>query len=114
GVFGMGDTAPMLGTTRVMCITPLPAKLRLLHNGSLIQETTGTNLTFQAKEPGPYRLEAWLTVAGEERPWIYSNPVYLKTPGSSEIRLPSPTLSDEVTANKNLLYREGNEEDLGK
>ncbi len=114
GVFGMGDTAPMLGTTRVMGITPLPAKLRLLHNGSLIQETTGTNLTFQAKEPGPYRLEAWLTVAGEERPWIFSNPVYLRSPSASEIRLPSPKLSDEVTANKNLVYRDGDEEDLGK
>jgi hypothetical protein len=65
GVFGMGDTTPMLGTTRVVGITPVPAKLRLIHKGTVIQEITGTNLTFQAKEPGPYRLEAWLTVAAK-------------------------------------------------
>jgi hypothetical protein len=30
------------------------------------------------KEPGAYRLEAWLTLDGEQRPWIYSNPIYVK------------------------------------
>ena len=114
GVFGMGDTAPLLGTTRVAGNTPVPAKLRLIHKGTVIQEITGTNLTFQAKEPGPYRLEAWLTLAGEDRPWIYSNPVYLKTPDAREVRPPSSTISDEVKVDKNLVYREGAEEDSGK
>ncbi len=114
GVFGMGDTAPMVGTTRLTGITPLPAKLRLICKGTVVQETTGTNLTFQAKEPGAYRLEAWLSLVGEDRPWIFSNPVYLKRPSAAESRLPSAALSEDVVATKNLVYAEGAEEDSGK
>ena len=80
GVFPMGDPVPMLGTTRVVSATPSPARLKLIHHGKVVQERFGTNLTFVAKEPGAYRLEAWLTVDGEERPWIYSNAVHLKSP----------------------------------
>jgi hypothetical protein len=83
GVFPMGDTAVMTGNTRVVGLTPLPAKLKLIHHGVVVQETAGTNLTFVPKEPGAYRLEAWLTVDGEDRPWIYSNPVYLRVPSLS-------------------------------
>jgi len=104
----------MLGNTRISAMTPLPARLRLIHKGAILEETVGTNLTFQAKEPGPYRLEAWLTVAGEDKPWIFSNPVYLKTPGPGDVRLPSTALSSEVQATKNIVYREGAEEDSGK
>jgi acetyl esterase/lipase len=114
GVFGTGDNPPMLGTTRLVAMVPVPAKLRLVHKGALVHETSGTNLTFQAKEPGPYRLEAWVSLAGEEKPWIYSNPVYLKTPASSDTERPPSTISKEVKVSKNLVYREGSEEDSGK
>jgi hypothetical protein len=30
------------------------------------------------KEPGAYRLEAWLELDGELRPWIFANPVYVR------------------------------------
>jgi len=114
GVFGMGDSAPIIGNTRVTAQAPVQARFRLFHKGAIIQETTGTNLTFQAKEPGPYRVEAWLNVAGEDRPWVYSNPIYLRTPGPSDVRPPSPTISEEVQATRNIVYREGPEEDSAK
>ncbi len=114
GVFPMGDTAPMLGKTRLMALTPLPASLRLFHKGALVQETAGTNLTYEAKEPGPYRLEAWLTIDGEQRPWIYSNPVYLRTPTLPDFQLPSYNISPEVEVRRDLVYREGPEEDSAK
>ena len=114
GVFPMGDTAPMLGKTRLMALSPLPAKLRLIHHGAVVQESTGTNLTFEAKEPGPYRLEAWLTVAGEDRPWIYSNPVYLRVPALTELILPSMAISPEVEPRKDLRYGDGPDEDRAK
>src|SRR5262245_11044352 len=62
GVFPLGDSAPLLGTTRIVALTPLSAKLKLIHNGALVHEATGTNLTFTAKDPGAYRVEAWLNV----------------------------------------------------
>jgi acetyl esterase/lipase len=114
GVFSMGDTAPIQGSTRITAMAPIPARLRLFHKGTMIQETTATNLNFQAKEPGPYRLEAWLDVDGEERPWIYSNPVYLRTLTAADSRLPSSTLADDVEPHKNMVYREGPEEEGAK
>jgi acetyl esterase/lipase len=114
GVFTMGDSVPILGRTRVTAVTPLPAKLRLIYNGAVVKEATGTNLMYEAKEPGPYRVEAWLTVDGEDRPWIYSNPIYLRAPGLAEMRLPSMEISPEVEVHSGLTYRDGPEDEAGK
>lgn len=37
-----------------------------------------TEASYTPKEPGAYRVEAWLKLDGEYRPWIYSNPIYVK------------------------------------
>jgi acetyl esterase/lipase len=114
GLFTAGDTAPMLSKTRIVAITPLNAKLRLIHEDAMARETTGTNLIFEAKEPGAYRLEARLTVDGEDVPWICSGPIYLKPPSLADMRLPSMEISPEVETRKNISYREGPEEDAAK
>jgi acetyl esterase/lipase len=114
GVFPMGDPAIMLGTTEVIGITPLPAKLRLICDGKIIKEEAGTNVTLTANSPGAYRLEAWLTVDGEDRPWIYSNPVFLKRPSLGDLRLPSMELSTNVELKKSISYADGKPEDQAK
>ena len=114
GVYPMGDTIPQLGTTRLAAVTPLPAKLKLIHDGKVVEEITGTNLMIAAKGPGAYRLEAWLTVDGEERPWIYSNPVYVETPSLDSIRLPFGGISTNVESKKDIVYIEGKPEDAEK
>ena len=114
GMFTMGDPALMFGKTRLMAVLPLPAKLRLVHKGAVVSETVGTNLTFEVKEAGPYRLEAWLTVDGEDRPWIYSNPIYLVTPDLGDISMPSMKVAPEVELSKDIAYCEGLEEDAAK
>ena len=53
GVFTMGDPALMFGKTRIMAILPLPAKLRLIHKGTVISEALGTNLNYEVKKPAP-------------------------------------------------------------
>src|SRR5205823_11252773 len=45
--------------------TPLPVELRLLRDGEEIARETGTALERRVGEPGFYRAEAWVTVAGE-------------------------------------------------
>jgi hypothetical protein len=55
----------------------MECEIRLLRNGEEVRRAQGTELTFEAREPGVYRAEAWVRVAGEPRPWIYSNPVYV-------------------------------------
>jgi acetyl esterase/lipase len=114
GVFTMGDAAPMLGTTRLVGVVPLSAKLKLIHNGVKVHEAEGTNLSFQAKAPGAYRLEAWLRVDGEDRPWIYSNPVFVRAPSLADVRLPSSEISPEVEVHKDIAYRHGAAEDEAK
>jgi acetyl esterase/lipase len=114
GVFVMGDAAPMQGSTRVMAFTPLPARLKLFYAGKVVAQTNGTNLTFKAKEPGAYRLEAWLDVAGEWRPWIYSNPVYLKEQSLLDMPLPNLAEAGNVDVRKDISYADGQPEDAAK
>lgn len=73
----MGDE---IGARRVKLLaeTPIPAELRLLRDGVEIAAESGTRMEEEVQEPGVYRLEARLEVAGESRPWIYSNPIYLR------------------------------------
>ena len=76
--FEMGDE-----TTRhdlsLRADTPIPADLHLLRDGEEIARESGTRLERTADKPGVYRVEAWVTVADETRPWIYSNPIYVRS-----------------------------------
>lgn len=53
---------------------PRPARLRLLKDGSVVEECDGAELERAADAPGVYRVEAHLG----KRTWILSNPIYLK------------------------------------
>lgn len=118
GLFPMGDSAPFLmGMTRIVAYTPIPAHLKLIHNGEVVRDQTGTNMTFEVKEGGSYRLEAWLTVDGEERPWIYSNPIFIEALSLGTLdtlRTPSFDLASNVAAVKNIAYTAGKPEDEEK
>jgi len=35
-------------------------------------------LEFGLSNPGVYRVEGWLKLDGELRPWVYSNPIYVR------------------------------------
>lgn len=75
--FEMGDRVPMLPDTRLTARLPIQAIVKVIHNGETVFETTGDSASFSPKEPGAYRLEAWLQVEGELRPWIYANAIWL-------------------------------------
>jgi hypothetical protein len=52
--------------------------IRLIHCGETIAEIQNeTNLTHIPIEPGAYRVECHIMYRGQERGWIYSNPIYL-------------------------------------
>ena len=59
-------------------LLPLAAKVRMFHNGKVVAERTTDHMEYEAKAGGVYRIEAWLTVDGEDRPWIYSNPIHVQ------------------------------------
>jgi len=114
GVYEMGDTIPMAGTTRVVARSPIPALWKIFHNGKIILEKKDLQVTADGKEPGAYRAEAWLEVDGELRPWIYSNAVRLERPNLLTMALPSQTLDENVTADKDLTYQNGSEDAVSK
>jgi acetyl esterase/lipase len=114
GVFDMGDTVPLAGSTRITAQTAVPARLKLLRDGEMVAEASSASLNFAVKEPGAYRLEAWLDIDGEQRPWIYANPIYVAAPGPETLRLPSTEISPAVEVVKNIAYTAGEPADEEK
>jgi hypothetical protein len=75
----MGDELKMADGLRLTAKLPLPAYVRLLRYGAEVATSQGqSEFEFPLKEPGAYRLEAWLKLDGELRPWIFSNPIYVR------------------------------------
>ena len=57
--------------------TPLAGKWKLIRNGELLAEAEGQTFTADVTQPGRYRVEVWLDVAGQPYVWILSNPFYI-------------------------------------
>lgn len=57
---------------------PVACHVKLLRNGSVIVDRETDTFVDEVNEPGVYRVEAWLKLDGELRPWIYSNPIYVR------------------------------------
>jgi acetyl esterase/lipase len=104
----------MVRNTRLMARFPIAANIRLIHKGQIVARKDGGDFEFTPTEPGPYRLEAWLKVDGEERPWIYSNPIYLAAPEPADLALPPTSLSENVKAVGDVPYTVGKPQDADK
>jgi len=75
--FPMGSHPTMGGGMQLHAAAPLEGTFKLLRDGKLIQQADGRKFDFALEHAGIYRLEVWLDVAGEPRPWILSNPIYV-------------------------------------
>jgi acetyl esterase/lipase len=114
GIYDMGDRAPMIARTRLLAATPVVANLRVIHKGATVAEADDSQISFTPTEPGAYRMEAWLRVDGEMRPWIYSNPIYLEAVAGRGITLPLGEISPAVEVHKDFTYAAGQPADEGK
>ena len=115
GLYQMGDGVPLAPGTRLTVRTPAPARLRILLNGETVAEqASAAELTAAVTKPGAYRAEAWLEMDGEQRPWIYSNPIYLEPVGLQTLQLPSQELDATVEAVKDIPYVQGEAADPEK
>jgi hypothetical protein len=74
----MGDVVSLGKGSKLRAETPVRCTLKLFHNGTEIKTVSSDRIEFEPKIAGVYRLEAWLTVDGEQRPWIYANPIYVR------------------------------------
>jgi acetyl esterase/lipase len=115
GVFEMGDQVTYnshTGPTMIQAHVPIPAKLRLLRNGDTVAEASGQHLMYEAEDEGAYRLEVALNVDGEDRPWIFSNPLYVRRPW--DILLPSGEVPPSVELHADITYTDGASGDADK
>ncbi len=74
----IGDEVKLAPGLELDAWFPAECHIRLLRGGRLVAESTSGRMERPVEEPGVYRVEGWLTVDGEERPWIYSNPIYVR------------------------------------
>jgi hypothetical protein len=76
---GMGDQVKLSDGLKLTARLPLPAYVRLLCHGQEVAHSEGkAEFEYEVKESGAYRLETWLKLDGEWRPWIFANPVYVR------------------------------------
>jgi len=82
-----------------------------------LAETNASSLNMRVKDAGAYRLEAWLDVDGEARPWITRTRSISKKPSLATLaaaRLPSGETPPTVAVTKGIVYAEGKPEDEAK
>ncbi|MEX2315680.1 MAG: PHP domain-containing protein [Pirellulales bacterium] len=63
---------------RLRAEAPLEGRFKLVRDGEVVLDEEGPSIDFAVDRPGVYRVEVWLTLAGEARPWILSNPIYVR------------------------------------
>jgi hypothetical protein len=75
----MGDEMKRAAGLKLSARLPVPARVRLMYQGKEVATAEGkAEFEFAVSEPGAYRLEGWLTLDGEERPWVFTNPIYVR------------------------------------
>lgn len=76
---------------RLRAEAPLVGRFKMIRDGEVVLETTAPAIDWLVDRPGVYRVEVWLQVADEERPWILTNPLYVRETGGR-----NAAIDDEV------------------
>jgi hypothetical protein len=75
----MGGECRRTDVLKLTAKLPLPAYVRILRDGvEVAKYEERSTVEFDVQEAGSYRLEAWLKLDGEYRPWIYANPIAVR------------------------------------
>ncbi len=74
----MGEEVSLRRRPTLLASLPIEAKLVLKMNGRAVQRQLSDMMDYVPTRPGSYRLEAYLDLGGEERPWIFSNPIHVR------------------------------------
>jgi hypothetical protein len=74
----IGSQVPAAEGLRLRAEAPLEGRFKLIRDGEVILTADGSSIDHPADQGGIYRVEVWLTLAGEERPWILTNPIYVR------------------------------------
>jgi len=78
GQFIMGDSVNIQAGMTFQIRLPQKTYCRFIKDGNLIKEWSDREIcTYITKEPGVYRVEAYIPYKGKLRGWIFSNPIYV-------------------------------------
>jgi hypothetical protein len=76
--YSMGDTLALAENSSLRISLPASAMVKIIKDGILFAEETGKNINLPIRAGGVYRVEVYLKKYGQYRPWIFSNPVFVK------------------------------------
>lgn len=74
----VGSEVPLQTGLQLHAQAPYAGRFRLICDGKEVCSSQGPEFSYAVHDAGVYRLEMWLTLAGEERPWILTNPIYVR------------------------------------
>jgi hypothetical protein len=74
----MGDEVPHAPGLTFEVYAPHRGLITVLRNGQPIARAEGDRLSAPAEGAGAYRAEVAISVRGQWRPWIFSNPIYVR------------------------------------
>ena len=74
----MGEETRFAAGQKLLARFPVACRIRLIRDGKALADQEGDQLEYAVADPGVYRVEGWLKMDGEDRPWIYSNPIYVR------------------------------------
>lgn len=74
----MGDQVQVDAGATLQISAPTRANIRLIRHGEVVASIdNNTHLTHYPNQPGAYRVECTIPYLGQDRGWIFSNPIYL-------------------------------------
>lgn len=77
--YHMGDEVILdKASARLRVALPVKALVRIVRNGGLWAEEKAADFSRTVDAPGVYRVEVYLKACGKWRPWIFSNPVFVR------------------------------------
>jgi PHP domain len=74
----IGSEVSTAAGLRLRAEAPLDGRFKLVRDGEVILEGDGPSIDVPVDQQGVYRVEVWLSLAGEARPWILTNPIYVR------------------------------------
>jgi hypothetical protein len=76
--FLSGDEPRHSTALELSAAAAIEVEWRLMADGREAARAQGVEFRHRPTAAGVYRIEAWLTLAGEPRPWILSNPIFVR------------------------------------
>ncbi|MGB9749720.1 MAG: hypothetical protein ACPLWB_02645 [Caldisericia bacterium] len=76
--FIMGDELELKGNEKIIIKSPSKSLIKLIHNGKCIYQKIGKELILEKLNKGFYRVEIYKLHMFNYKPWIFSNPIYIR------------------------------------